>query len=380
MDFGFSEEQEMLRESARKFLESECSTSFVRRMVEHDTGHSSDLWKKLAEMGWLGLLIPEKFGGMGGNLLDAIVILEEMGKALLPGPYFATVLLGAEAVSAGGTAAQRKELLPRIARGDAVMTLAFVEADGRYDPAGIRLEAKRRRGEFVLRGEKLFVFDAGVADWIVVAARTRAAKNEPERGITLFLVERNAPGLSVTPLRTIDPTRRPAHLSFDQVSLPARQVLGRVDEGWPTLLHALRVATAGLCVETVGVAQRALDLTVQYALERKQFGRPIGGFQAVKHRCVDMMVAVENARSLAYYAAWAVAGRHREATKALAMAKAYASETGKNVTGDAIQLHGGIGFTWEHDIHLYYRRALANEATFGSAPLHREAVARELAL
>ncbi len=380
MNFGFSEEQDMLRDTARKFLEAECPTAFVRKMMEHETGHSAELWKRLADLGWLGLLIPQTLGGLGGSLLDATVIVEEMGKALLPGPFLATVLLGGVAVAAGGSAAQKKWLLPRIAEGSAILTLALVEDSGAHDAREIRFEAKRKGKEFVLRGEKLFVFDAAVADWVVVAARTAAAKTDPRRGITLFLVERNAPGLSLLPLTTVDMTRRQANLRFDRVTVPAKQVLGSVNEGWRVLERALQVATAALCVETVGVAQRALELSIQYARERVQFGKPIGSFQAVKHKCVDMMVAIENARSLSYHAAWAVDERNREAAKSLAMAKAYASDMGKNVTGDAIQVHGGVGFTWEHDIHLYYRRALANEVTFGSAPLHREAVAQQLSL
>jgi len=380
MNFGFSEEQEMLRESARKFLEAECPTAFVRKMMEHETAHSAELWKRLADLGWLGLLIPQRFGGMGGSLLDASVVVEEMGKALLPGPFFATVLLGAVAIGVGGSVAQKKEILPRIVEGSAVLTLAFVEDPGAHDAARIDLAAKRKGRNYVLRGEKLFVPDASVADWMVVAARTASGRKGQRHGVTLFLVERGALGLSIVPLATVDKTRRQANLIFDRVEVPPERVLGRVDQGWPILSRALQVATAALCVETVGVAQRALELSVEYARERMQFGKPIGSFQAVKHKCVDMMVAIENARSLGYYAAWAVEERNRECATAVAMAKAYASDMGKNVTGDAIQVHGGVGFTWEHDIHLYYRRALANEVTFGSAPLHREAVAQQLKL
>jgi alkylation response protein AidB-like acyl-CoA dehydrogenase len=380
MNFGFSEEQEMLRESARKFLGAECPTAFVRKMMEHETAHSAELWKKLADLGWLGLLIPQRFGGMGGSLLDASVVVEEMGKALLPGPFLATVLLGAVAIAAGGSAAQKKEILPRIAEGSAVLTLAFVEDPGSHDAARIDLAAKRKGRHYVLRGEKLFVFDAAVADWMVVAARTASGRKGARHGVTLFLVERGAPGLSIVPLATVDKTRRQANVIFDRVDVPPEQVLGRADQGWPILSRALQVGTAALCVETVGVAQRALELSVEYARERTQFGKPIGSFQAVKHKCVDMMVAIENARSLGYYAAWAVEKRNRGCPTAVAMAKAYASDMGKNVTSDAIQIHGGVGFTWEHDVHLYYRRALANEVAFGAAPLHREAVAQQLNL
>ncbi|MGH7896324.1 MAG: acyl-CoA dehydrogenase family protein [Candidatus Binatia bacterium] len=380
MNFGFSDEQEMLRESARKFLHAHCPPSFVREMIDHETGHSADLWQRLAELGWLGLFVPEKLGGMGGSLLDAAVILEETGKSLLPGPFFASVMLGSVALAAGGSSAQKAELLPRVARGSLVLTVALIEAAERYDADGIQLVAKRKGDDFVLSGEKRFVLDAGVADAMLVAARTTPSKRRPEHGITLFLVERGAPGLGVTHLRTADMTRRQAHLSFDRVVVRARQVVGGVDRGWPICARVLECGAAGIAVETVGVAQRALDLAVEYAKQRVQFGKPIGSFQAVKHKCVDMMVAVENARSLAYYAAWAVGGRKNDAAVALAMAKAYTADMGKNVTGDAIQVHGGIGFTWEHDVHLYYRRALANETAFGSAPLHREAVARRLDL
>ena len=380
MNFGFSEEQDMLRESARKFLDSQCPTTWVRKIMEDETAHSDELWKKFAAMGWLGLLIPRKLGGIGGSFFDAAVILEEMGKTLVPGPFLSSALLGAVTIAGGGTSAQKKDLLPRVADGSLILTVAWQEEAGGDDPSDVRLKAKRAGAEFVLHGEKCFVFDASVADWFVVAARTARVKNQPRLGVTLFLVERGATGLSVAPLPTIDKTRRQASVSFDGVSVPAKRMLGRLHAGSPILARSLELATAAIAVETVGVAQRALELSVEYARERTQFGKPIGSFQAVKHKCVDMMVAVENARSLAYYAAWAVEERTRECPLAVAMAKAYASEMGKSVTGEAIQIHGGIGFTWEHDIHLYYRRALANEATFGAAPFHREAVAKELNL
>jgi alkylation response protein AidB-like acyl-CoA dehydrogenase len=381
MNFGFSAEQEMLRESARKFLDSACPITLVRKMVEDETGHSGKLWKELAAMGWLGLLIPPKFGGVGGTFLDATVILEEMGKTLFPGPFLSTALLGATALTRAGSTAQKKEILPRVADGSSILALAWQEGAAGQGCAGdVRLAARRKGAEFMLRGEKRFVWDAVVADWLIVAARTARVSGHPERGITLFLVERGAPGLAVAALPTIDKTRRLADVSFDGVPVPRKRVLGRLHGGWPILARALEVGTTAVSVETVGVAQRALDLSVQYARDRTQFGKPIGSFQAVKHKCVDMMVAVENARSLAYYAAWAVEAHKRESLVATAMAKAYASEMGKSVAGDAIQIHGGIGFTWEHDLHLYYRRTLANEVAFGAAPLHREAVAKQLNL
>jgi alkylation response protein AidB-like acyl-CoA dehydrogenase len=379
MDFGFNDEQELSRATARKFLEAECSMTLVRRMIADETAHAIGLWRRMVDLGWLGITIPAELGGLGGSYLDLVVILEEMGRALLPGPFFTAVLLGGAAVATGGTAAQRAVLLPQIAAGELIATLALAETDGRYDAGGVTLEARRVGGGWVLRGTKLFVPDTRVAQQVVVVARTGAGAR-PEDGITLFCVPVTSPGVAVTPLRTVDLTRRLTQVTFENVHVPETGVLGTPDAGWPVVARVLDQATVGLCVEMVGTAQRALDLTVAYARERVQFGKPIGSFQAVKHRCVDMMVEVENARSLAYYAAWTVDEDRPEARQAVPMAKAYASDMCKNVCSQAIQLHGGIGFTWEHDIHLYYRRALGSEASFGSARVHRELVAQALRL
>jgi alkylation response protein AidB-like acyl-CoA dehydrogenase len=379
MDFGFSEEQEMLRDAAKRFLADNCPTTFVRKMMAHETAHDADFYKKLVELGWPGLLIPEQYGGTGGTFLDLTVIMEEAGKALLPGPFFATALLGAPLILEGGSDAQKKELLPKIAAGDLLATLAIAEPSGRFDPGGITLKAEKKGKGYVLSGEKLFVPDAHIANCIGVAARTQQGSN-PEQGISLFLVPGGSKGLTVTQLKTVDMTRRLCHLKFDGVEVGADGLVGAENQGWPILQRTLDVAVAGLCAEIVGTAQRALDMSVDYAKTRVQFGKPIGAFQAIKHKCVDMMVAVENARSLTYYACWTVDERVPEAATAVPMAKAYASDMCKNVTSEAIQVHGGIGFTWEHDMHLFHRRALAGEANFGNAPIHRETVAKSLAL
>jgi alkylation response protein AidB-like acyl-CoA dehydrogenase len=379
MDFGFSEEQEMLRDAAKRFLADNCPTTFVRKMMAHETAHDPEFYKKLVELGWPGLLIPEQYGGTGGTFLDLTVIMEETGKALLPGPFFATALLAAPLILEGGSEAQKKELLPKIAAGDLLATLALAEASGRFDAGGIGLMAEKKGASCVLSGEKLFVPDAHVAGCIAVAARSQRGA-DPEQGISLFLVPANAKGLTITQLKTVDMTRRLCHIKFDGVEVGADSLVGAEGQGWPILRRTLDVAIAGLCAEIVGTAQRALDMSVDYAKTRVQFGKPIGSFQAIKHKCVDMMVAVENARSLTYYACWTVDERVSEAATAVPMAKAYASDMGKNVTSEAIQVHGGIGFTWEHDMHLFHRRALAGEANFGNAPIHRETVARSLAL
>ncbi len=379
MDFGFSEEQEMLRDAAKRFLTDNCPTTYVRKMMAHDTAHDADFYKKLVELGWPGLLVPEQYGGTGGTFLDLTVIMEEAGKALLPGPFFATALLGAPLILEGGSEAQKQELLPKLAAGELLATLAIAEASGRFDAGGIGLKAEKKGGRYVLTGEKLFVPDAQVANCIGVVARTQQG-SKPEEGISLFLVPSNSKGLTITQLKTVDMTRRLCHLKFEGVEVDAAGLLGAENQGWPILHRTLDIATAGLCAEIVGTAQRALDMSVEYAKTRVQFGKPIGAFQAVKHKCVDMMVAVENARSLTYYACWTVDERAAEAATAVPMAKAYASDMGKNVTSEAIQVHGGIGFTWEHDMHLFHRRALAGEANFGNAPIHRESVAKSLAL
>ena len=367
MDFGFSAEQEMLRESTRKLLAAACPPSVVRAMMSDATGHAPALWRELAELGALGILVPAEHGGQGGTFLDLAVVLEEMGKALLPGPFVATVLLGGVAVALGGSPAQQRELLPTIAAGERIVTLALgeTEVDG-----GVSRRALRENDGHRLRGALPFVMDAHVADTLVVAART------DDTDVARFVVPTRQPGVTIEPLRTVDMTRRLCRVALD-VRVPEGDRLAARD-GADTLGRVLQHAEAGMALEAVGTAQRALDLSVAYANERTQFGRPIGSFQAVKHKCVDMMVAVETARSLAYYAAWAVADDAPDVARAVAMAKAYAADVARTVTSEAIQVHGGIGFTWEHDLHLYHRRALACGAAFGSAAHHRESVVRAM--
>jgi alkylation response protein AidB-like acyl-CoA dehydrogenase len=325
------------------------------------------------------LLIPEEYGGQGGSFLDMTVIAEEAGKALIPGPFFATALLGAPIIIEGGSDAQKKDLLPKMAKGEVIGTVAIAEASGRFDAGGIELKATKQGNGYVLSGEKMFVPDAQVADGMAVAARTSKGAS-PEDGISIFNVGTKAKGVTVTQLKTVDMTRRLCHVKFDNVAVESSALVGKEGQGWPILQRVLHIATAGLSAEMVGTAQKALDISVDYAKTRVQFGKPIGSFQAVKHKCVDMMVAVENARSITYYACWTVDERVPEAATAVPMAKAYTSDMAKNVTSEAIQVHGGIGFTWEHDMHLYHRRALAGEANFGNAPVHRETVAKSLAL
>ena len=375
MDFGFSQEQEMLRVTARSFLEKECPSGFVRRMMEAPEGTTPELWAKLAELGWLGLVYPEAYGGSGLGFVDLAVVMEEMGRVVMPGPYLSTVLLGGLTLLEAGSEPQKKEWLPRIAGGGARVSLALTEESGRWDAAGITLSARARGAGFTLSGTKLFVPDAHTADALVVAARTARSK-DPTRGVSLFLIPRDARGVSVTLLPTMDQARKLCEVTFRGVRVGAEALVGERDGGWAPLARVLDRATVALAAEMCGGAQKVLEMSTEYAKVRVAFGKPIGAYQAVKHKCADMLVLVENAKSLAYYAAWAMDRDALEAPLAASMAKAYASDAYRKVAGDGIQVHGGIGFTWEHDLHLYFKRAKGSEVAFGDATYHRERVAR----
>jgi alkylation response protein AidB-like acyl-CoA dehydrogenase len=378
MDFGFSEEQEMLRSSARDFLAKEAPMTYVRKMMEDEVGFTGDLWKKMADLGWMGLILPEDYGGSGLDFVDLIVVLEEMGRLVLPGPFFSTVVLGSVALLEGGSDALKRALLPKLATGDLKVTLAQLEPSGRWDADGIQLAAKADGGGFVLSGTKLFVPDAHVADQMVVAARTPGSKGAD--GISLFLVDARAPGITTTQLKTMDQTRSLGEVVLKDVRVPADRVLGTVGGGWALLDRVIDRGKVGLCAEMCGGAQRVLEMSVDYAKVREQFGKPIGSFQAIQHKCANMLVEVESSKSVTYYAAWAVANDVAEAPLAAAMAKAYCSDAYRHVSGEGIQIHGGIGFTWEHDMHIYFKRAKSSEVTFGDATWNRELVAQHINL
>jgi alkylation response protein AidB-like acyl-CoA dehydrogenase len=375
MDFGFNADQEMLRATARKFFENECTSDFVRARMAEDGGFTEEFWTKLAEQGWLGLVYPEAYGGAGLGFVDLTVLMEEMGRAVMPGPFFSTVLLGGLTLLEAGSDAQKKEWLTKIAEGQARVTLAWTEPSARWDAAGVTTTAKATGSGFTLSGTKLFVPDAHVAHALVVVARTAESQN-PEDGISLFLVPTDATGVSVTLLPTMDQTRKLCEVKLDDVPVPAAAMLGTRGGGWAPLTRVVQRATVALCAEMCGGAQKVLDMTTEYAKIRIAFGKPIGSYQGVKHKAADMLVDVENAKSLTYYAAWAVDENVPEAALAASMAKAYTSDAFRKVAGAGIQLHGGIGFTWEHDLHLYFKRAKASEFTFGDSTYHREKVAQ----
>ncbi len=374
MNFGFNEEQELLRSTARKFFENECGSDTVRRLMETPEGISPDLWTKLAEQGWLGLVYPEAYDGMGLGLVDLVVLMEEMGRAVVPGPYFSAVLLGGLAIVEAGSEAQKKEWLPKIAAGDRRVALAWMEPSAQLGPAGVTLTAVEKGGQYALSGTKLFVHDAHTADALVVAARTRPGAGAD--GVSLFLLPKRTRGLEVTLLPTMDQTRKLCEVALSDVTIGPDALLGAAGAGWAPLARVLDRATVALCAEMCGGAQKVLDMTVEYAKIRQAFGRPIGSYQGVKHRAADMLVDVENSKSITYYAAWALDEGVAEAPLAVSMAKAYVSDAYRRVAAAGIQLHGGIGFTWEHDLHLYFKRAKGSEFTFGDATHHRERVAQ----
>jgi alkylation response protein AidB-like acyl-CoA dehydrogenase len=379
MDFGFSQEQEMLRATARKFFENECASTFVRKMMDESAGTTPEFWQKLAEQGWLGLIYPEGYGGVGLGFVDLTVLMEEMGRVVMPGPYFSAVLLGGLSILEAGSESQKKEWLPRIAGGEARVTLAWTEPSARWDARGIAAPARATDGGFVLSGTKLFVPDAHTADAIVVAARTMEGKTA-EDGVSLFLIPGGTRGLDVKLLPTMDQTRKLCEVTLRDVAVGADALVGQRDRGWEALGRVIDRATVALCAEMCGGAQKVLEMTTEYAKIRVAFGKPIGSYQGVKHRLADMLVDVENAKSITYYAAWAVDEGAAEAPLAVAMAKAYVSDAYRKVASAGIQLHGGIGFTWEHDMHLYFKRAKGSEFTFGDATYHRERVAQLIQL
>lgn len=375
MNFGFNEEQELLRSTARKFFDNECASVTVRKLMDGPEGMTPDLWKKIAEQGWTGLIFADEHGGMGLGFVDLVVLMEEMGRAVVPGPFFSTVLLGGLAVREAGTDAQKKAWLPKISSGEARATLAWMEPSAELDARGITLQATAKGAGFRLSGTKLFVHDAHTADVIVVAARTASGKS-PEEGVSLFLVPKGTPGMSVTLLPTMDQTRKLCEVGLKDVVLGAEALMGPAGSGWAPLARVIDRATVALCAEMCGGAQKVLEMTVEYAKIRQAFGRPIGSYQGVKHKAADMLVDVENSKSITYYAAWAMDEGVPEGQLAVSMAKAYVSDAYRRVSGAGIQLHGGIGFTWEHDLHLYFKRAKGSEFTFGDATWHRERVAQ----
>jgi alkylation response protein AidB-like acyl-CoA dehydrogenase len=374
MDFAFSDEQEELRRTVRGFLADKSPETEVRRLMETTEGYDPKLWQQMGEqLGLQGLAIPEEYGGAGYTFLELGVVLEEMGRALLCAPYFATTVLAANTLLLSGDEAAMQEYLPGLAGGESIGTLALSEEDGRWDAQGVKLAATKNGDSWSLTGTKMFVLDGHVADVILVAGRSGAGTG-PE-GISIFAVAADAAGLIRTPLATLDQTRKQARLTFD--ATPATLV-GTEGEGWAVISQVLDLAAVALAAEQVGGAARVLEMSVEYAKVRVQFGRPIGSFQAIKHKCADMLVEVESAKSAAYYGLWAGSELNDELPTVASLAKAYCSDAYVHCASENIQIHGGIGFTWEHPAHLYFKRAKSSQLFFGDPTYHRELLAQRI--
>jgi len=372
MDLGLSEEQELLKNAARDFLEKECPETLVRAMEEDEKGYSPELWKKMAEQGWQGLLIPDNYGGAGFAYLDLIILIEEFGRALVPGPFLSTVVGGTVPLLEGGSDEQKKQYLPNIASGNAIWTLAYTEPSARFDTEGVTLEVKEDGGDVVLNGTKLFVRDANVADFMTVVGRKPGTKGDD--GITLVIVDAKSKGISQTQLKTIAADKQ-AEVKFENVRVPKANVIAG---GAALLKKVQRKATVLECAYLVGLAQMDFDISVQYAKDRIQFGRPIGSFQAIQHKAADMVTDVDGARFITYRAAWSVDQDEADADMNVHMAKAWCSEATRRVVAHGQQIHGGIGFTKDYKVQLYFRRQKAAELAWGDADYHRELVAAEL--
>ena len=371
MDFDLSKPQKLLQGSARDFLTRECPSGRVRELMETETAHDDKLWQAIAEQGWTGLSIPEEHGGLGLGLVELAVVAEEMGRACLPGAFIST-LAAAVLVERAGSADQRAKYLERIAAGELKATIAFLEAGANWDADAVKLKATREGGGYSVTGKKLFVPDAGVADLLICVAR------DGDGSLILLPVERDGANLGVSPMPSMDGTRKLYEVNFEGVIVPQANVLGADGDARGALKGALEVATAILCAEMVGGMEWILRATVEYAKTRQQFGRPIGSFQAVQHQCADMLLLTESARSTAYYAAYALTEGDPSASGAVSIAKAYCSDAFREVGNRGVQVHGGIGFTWEHDLQLYYKRSKSSETMFGDATFHRERIARHV--
>ncbi len=371
MNFAFTDEQEQLREFVRSFLEEKSPESAVREQMDTEQGFDPDVWAQMSEqMGLPALTIPEAYGGQGFTRIEQVVVLEEMGRSLLCAPYFSSAVMAANTLMLCADEAAKEAHLPGIASGETRGTLAFTEQNGRWDEPGVTMAATSANGSWQLDGVKMYVLDGHTADLLIVAARTSG-------GVSLFTVDPGADGLTRTALSTMDQTRKQAKLTFEGVEAT---LIGTEGQGWPVLEAVLDLAAVALAAEQVGGAQRCLDMSVEYAKVRVQFGRPIGSFQAIKHKCADMLLEVESAKSAAYYAGWCAAEMNDELSQVASLAKSYCSEAYFHAAAENIQIHGGIGFTWEHPAHLYFKRAKSSELLFGDPTYHRELLAQRIGL
>jgi alkylation response protein AidB-like acyl-CoA dehydrogenase len=377
MDFEFNEEQKMLKTSAREFLEKECPKALVKQMVADEKGNPPELWHKMAELGWLGLIFPEKYGGMGGNILDLVAIQEEMGRACVPGAFYSTVLLGGLFVLNNGSEEQKQNLLPKVAEGKLILTLALTEPSGSYEAAAVETKAVSDKDDYLISGTKLYVPDAHIADYIICIARTKSGKTT-EEGITAFLVDGKSPGIRCTLLKTIAGDKL-CEVIFDKVRVPKKNIVGKLDHVWEPLEQTLQQVSIAKCAEMVGGAQKVLEMAADHAKERIVFDRPLGSFPIIQQYIANMIMDIDSSKFLTYEAAWKFS-EGLPCAKEIAMAKAWTSEAYRRVTASGHQIYGGIGFTVESDMHLYFRRAKASEVTLGDGNFQREVLAKALGM
>ncbi|MFC2011594.1 acyl-CoA dehydrogenase family protein [Chloroflexota bacterium] len=377
MNFTLSEEQEMLRTMGRDFLADKCPKTLVRELEADEKGYSLDLWREMVGLGWMGLVFPEEYGGSGMTFLDLAVLMEETGRACLPGPYFSTVVLGGLPILNHGSDEQKQEYLFKIANGEAIFTLALTESSAGYGAGSIEVTAVADGDNYVINGTKLFVPDAHIADYLICVARTDE-KADPENGVTVFIVDAKNPGVSCTVLNTIARDKL-CEVVFDQVKVPEVNILGGLNQGWGVVQGIIRQAAVAKCCFTVGAMQQALDITVEYAKERKQYDRPIGSFQIIQHYCTNMATDVEGSRLSTYEAAWRL-NQGLPCAKEIAIAKAYTGEAFERVSTLAHQIHGAIGCTIDYDLQFYTRYGKAAVLSFGDGDFYREIVAQEMGL
>jgi alkylation response protein AidB-like acyl-CoA dehydrogenase len=375
MDFALSEEQEMLKKSARDFLSAECPKSLIRQIEESELGYSPELWKKMAGLGWMGLALPEKYGGAGLSLLDLAVLFEEFGRAATPGPMFCTTALGALPILDWGTEEQKKAFLPKVAAGELLLTMALAEPKVNEDPRFITTRAMTKDDDFLVHGTKLFVPYAHIADLLLVVARTKGVAGD-RKGITLLIVDRKAQGIDITQLVTIAADKQ-FEVKFDKVFASSNYVLGSLHNGLSLIRETLKKATVLQCAVMLGGAQQELEITAEHTKNRVQFERPIGTFQAVQHRLADMFIDVNGTRWTTYQAVWRLS-EGLPADREVAIAKAFANISCERVAFSAQQLHGGVGVDKDYDLHFYFRRAKAFALTLGSTPFHLKTLEAEI--
>jgi alkylation response protein AidB-like acyl-CoA dehydrogenase len=374
MDFGLTQEQMALKNVASRFLKKESPIAFVREMIKDEKGYPPSLWGKMAKLGWMGILFEENYGGYGGTFLDLSIILEEMGRALLPGPFFPTVILGGMTIMLSGSEELKQRFLPGIASGDIIMTMALTETEGSYSQEEIESVAEPREDGYILRGKKMFVPYVQSADYIICPARTHQKDHSDD--VSLFIVNTKTAGIEITPLLSLD-LQKQYEVTFREIYVPKKDLIGEEGKGWNLIQGLWPIIVTAKCCEMLGAMQQVLEMTIDYAQTRRQFGQPLSAFQVIQHYIADMAIDLECSKFITYQAAWRLSN-HLPSKKEVAMAKLWCSGALKKMTVTAHQIHGAIGFTKECDLYLYFRYAKASEITFGDENFHKEVVAKEM--